>query len=273
MDYHKFPSQQPTRKAWQGMMNRCYTTTNKDYPGLGGRGIKVCDRWHKYDNFLADMGEKPANALLSRYRPDGDFDPDNCYWQPKFNTRTNRLYGIWKGMKRRCGVIGKKPMYANRAQTYKLRGVDICPDWAESFVAFAADVGEPPTGAHTLDRIDNAKGYWPDNVRWALPKAQANNRSDNVWIEMDGQRMTFTQWCEYYGVPRAVVTARWRVLFNPAHTKNRPCQQLSPSGEVLAEHASAKAAAEATGLTYAAINKCLSGGNQSCGGFLWRYTS
>ena len=64
-----YPSQSPTRKAWQGMMNRCYTPTNKDYPNVGGKGITVCPEWHTYENFVKDMGEKPGDTILRRYVP------------------------------------------------------------------------------------------------------------------------------------------------------------------------------------------------------------
>lgn len=265
MDYSKFPSQTPTRKAWQGMMNRCYTTTNKDYPGVGGVGITVASEWHRYENFLRDMGEKPAGTLLSRYVTAHGFTPENTYWQPKVNSRTNHLYAVWKGMRRRCGVVGTR-------SDYTLRGVTIYPEWAESFAEFAAAVGQPPSSAHQLDRIDNDAGYVPGNVHWVLPKENANNRSDNVVIEMYGKRQTLQQWCDEFGVPRSVVTGRWRKLFEASPGKNRRCQQMNAeTAEVLNEFNSVQEASEVTDLPRATIYKCLSGGNATAGGFAWRY--
>lgn len=270
MDWSRFPSKKPTYKAWQGMMNRCYTQTNKDYPRVGGKGIKVCERWHSYENFLEDMGEKPDQSQLARTSVDMDFTPDNTYWRPLVYVQRNRLYTIWKSMRRRCGVTGNR---ASERKHYADEGITVCPDWAESFLAFAEAVGEPPTREHTLDRIDNDKGYWPGNVRWATLKEQANNTSSNVFIEMNGERRTLQQWCELYGVDRQTVSSRWRNLFKPSSDKrNRACEQVDMrTGEVLKRYNTAKEAANATGIKYAALSKCLSGGNSSAGGFKWRY--
>lgn len=270
MDYSKFPSQAPTRKAWQGMMNRCYTPTNKDYASCGGAGIVVCDRWRTYEAFLADMGEKPPNSMLARYVLTGNFTPENTYWAPKVNSRTNRLYGVWKGVKRRCGIIGSA-VGAGRDH-YMARGVIMDSDWAHSFAAFAASVGEPPSPEHQLDRIDNNRGYVPGNTRWVTSKTNANNRSDNIYIEMSGKRQTLQQWCDEFGVSRSAVSARWRALFAEPCRKNRKCQQLNPqTGAVVCEFATAQDAARATGIKRGTILKCLSGGNATAGGFAWRY--
>ena len=271
MDWRKFPSQAPTRKAWSGMMNRCYSPTNKDYPGCGGAGITVCDRWHTYENFLSDMGEKPDGSLLARYVASTGFTPENTYWQPKVHSRTNRLYGIWKGVRRRCGVIGSSK---NRNSDYVERGVTVDPDWANSFASFVMAVGEPPSAEHQLDRIDNDLGYVPGNVRWVLPKENCNNRSDNVVIEMHGKMQTLQQWCDEYGLPRSLVSGRWGLLFSPCSRspKDYQCQQIdAKTGKVIAEFKNAKLAAEATGIRRATIQKCLSGGNATAGGFAWRY--
>lgn len=268
MDYSQFPSQTPTRKAWQGMMNRCYTQTNKDWPSVGGKGIEVCQEWHSYETFLSDMGEKPSDSTLARHDPAKDFDPSNCYWKPKVNSRSNNLYSIWKGAKRRCGLIGN----ARHAESYKRRGITMDPDWAADFHVFAKAVGERPSEKHQLDRIDNNLGYIPGNVRWVLPKENANNRSNNIYIEMDGEKRTLQEWADLYNIPTSTIHARWAALFATPKRLSRKCEQVClETGKIVAVHDDVKAAAEATGIKRGTIAKCLSGGNASAGGFAWRY--
>lgn len=265
----KYPSQNPTRKAWQGMMNRCYTTTNKDYPSIGGRGITVCQEWHSYEAFVLDMGDKPENSQLARYCDGIGFTKDNTYWMQKIDVRANRLYGIWKGIRRRCGVVANKASIKHQA--YVNRGITMSPDWEYDFHKFCNDVGAPPSDAHSIDRIDNNQGYYKENVHWALPKEQANNRSDNVVIEMDGDRKTLQEWCDFYGVDRSVVSGRWRALFSPTKAKNRKCAQYTIDGTFIAKYENVKEAAKATNMKQGTIAKCLCGGNSSAGGYLWCY--
>lgn len=268
-DFSTCPSKQPTYRAWQSMMNRCYTPTNKDFKYLGAKGVRVCARWHDYNNFAADMGAKPADAQLARTGRGEDFTPETTYWLPRVDARNNRTYQIWKGMRHRAGVIGVG--VAAKHKSYERRGIDICPEWAESYKAFYEHVGDAPSAAHSIDRIDNDRGYWPGNVRWATKKEQANNRSDNVVISMNGETKTLQEWCDHFGADRATVSSRWFALFAPAHKKNAPCVQMNMEGVEVARYGNAKTAAAATGLKYGTLSKCLSGGNDTAGGYKWRY--
>jgi hypothetical protein len=77
--------------CWISMIARCETETHRCYPIYGGRGIRVCDRWHTFAAFLEDMGEPPtASHTLDRYpNKDGNYEPGNVRWATKSEQRRN----------------------------------------------------------------------------------------------------------------------------------------------------------------------------------------
>ena len=80
-----------TFRAWSDMKTRCYNPKNKRFAGYAGRGITVCDRWrNSFENFLADMGEKPLGLSLDRINNDGNYEPDNCRWATYSQQNKNR---------------------------------------------------------------------------------------------------------------------------------------------------------------------------------------
>lgn len=85
----------PTWNSWQAMLRRCYTPTNSDFHIYGGHGVVVCDRWNpakggSFENFLADMGERPEGKTLDKDKL-GDgmlYSPETCCWlTPKEQAR------------------------------------------------------------------------------------------------------------------------------------------------------------------------------------------
>lgn len=70
----------PTYVTWQCMKSRCNLETNKKYHNYGARGIKVCKRWEKFENFLADMGERPKGMTLNRKDNNKGYSKLNCVW-------------------------------------------------------------------------------------------------------------------------------------------------------------------------------------------------
>lgn len=86
--------------AWHKMLMRCINPTVKAYPYYGGRGVTICERWHKFENFYADMGPRPSpKHSIERIDNDGNYCPENCKWvtmaEQNSNKRNNIVVEFW----------------------------------------------------------------------------------------------------------------------------------------------------------------------------------
>ena len=77
-------------KSWISLRRRCNSPTYSNYHNYGGRGITVCERWNKFENFYADMGDRPEGASIDRINNDGNYEPNNCRWATHSQQMKNR---------------------------------------------------------------------------------------------------------------------------------------------------------------------------------------
>lgn len=98
----------PEFRCWVHIRQRCNNKNDKSYKDYGGRGIKVCRRWNSFQNFLHDMGERPAHGWsIDRINNDGDYTPKNCRWASKATQNENKRKSIRI-------KVGKSKMTINR---------------------------------------------------------------------------------------------------------------------------------------------------------------
>lgn len=228
---------------------------NGEYTGeewIGKRFGKLIIK--RYDNkkykffCVCDCGNEvfvnPSLLIKGKIKTCGN----NCKYHESAVKRTHgfsheRLYKIWCGMKERC--------YNPNSQNYKTyggRGIDICPEWRDDvipFIDWAKSNGY--SDDLSIDRIDNDRGYYPDNCRWATAKEQANNQhapytftekpprrtrknKRRLEWEINGETKSAIEWCEQYGVSVPFVMYRIKnngmtpleALTSPKNANGRP---------------------------------------------------
>lgn len=103
---------------------------------------------------------------------------------------TNMHY-IWLAMKARCYNPKDK-----RYDRYGGRGITVCEEWKNDFKQFNEDVGPKPTPKHSIDRIDNDKGYSKENCKWSTNMEQCRNKVNNVMITYKGKTQCIRDWAK-----------------------------------------------------------------------------
>ncbi len=159
-----------------------------------------------------------GSTLIDGYKlRKGTADHCGCLTATRIGNRTRRHgqcgvkgptseHSTWAAMLQRCRDKNCKsyPRYGGR-------GITVCERWS-TFVNFFADMGPKPTQQHSIDRIDNSKGYEPENCRWATRREQRLNKSDSVYVEFEGQRVSLFELCEKRGLAYYVAYQRLKKL-------------------------------------------------------------
>jgi len=166
----------PEHAVWKTMRMRCNNPNNKSYPNYGGRGIKICERWNNFENFLADMGKRPRKGLqVERIDNDGDYCPENCEWNtPKVQANNRR---------------------SNCMLTYDGRTQNIS-QWSEE-----VDIKR----ATLLQRFHSG---WNAHDILTTPAIEIPKNHDADAVTFQGQTFTLAEWASKLGIKRSVLYKR-----------------------------------------------------------------
>jgi hypothetical protein len=129
----------------------------------------------------------------------------------------SRIYRIWVSMLGRCYL--PKHIHYHR---YGGRGITVCPEWRESFIAFLNDMGPTYQEGLSLDRKDNDLGYFPDNCRWATAKEQRRNSSFLRLIDTPKGPMLCLDAAHTFNIPRTTLMKRLKRGVDPFRTTKYP---------------------------------------------------
>ena len=180
--------------------------------------IKVVDKTTRFESVwlckcdCGNLTKVPCTRLKSgKTKSCGSYNVErlknrsNCHGKTK-----TRVYTIWGKMKSRC-TQKNSPAY----KRYGGRGITVCDEWSKNFMNFYNwSMANGYQDNLTIDRIDNDKGYYPDNCRWVTMKEQQNNRSTNHFIEHNGEKLTIAQWAEKLNVYPSTIYDRIRKYEN-----------------------------------------------------------
>lgn len=218
------------------MMRRCYNEKSVTFKYYGAKGIVVCQDWHDKEIFKqwALSNGYVKGLRLERKDSSGNYEPDNCYFGDSMKRKSRvaqraktikqhrksmkefagiegqysktRLYNIFKLMHVRCENVSD-PHY----EKYGRRGINVCEEWSGKdgffyFYKWAMENGY--NEKLSIDRIDNDKGYSPDNCQWTTNKVQIDNRRTSKLYKYDGKMLNLQDIANITGTKYGMLYSR-----------------------------------------------------------------
>ncbi len=181
----------------------------KFYPGSGPKGklvrrfecrcacgtVRIVDSRSLRGGRSISCGCYQVEASIKRHQTHGGV----------LGGRKTPEYKAFQAMNARC-YNERDPRFSD----YGGRGIKVWEGWRHDFGAFLAHIGPRPTDSHSVDRMNNDRGYEPGNVRWALSHDQMVNRRNSRFVNMSGQRTPLSDVARKHAIPSN--TLRWRLL-------------------------------------------------------------
>lgn len=183
--------------------------TGKRFSRLVVTDFAYTKNYNTYWNCVCDCGNK--TIVQGTKLTQGRTKSCGCYMIDRIKEtnsshgqRHTRLYGIYCKMKERCNNPN-----SIEYSSYGGRGIRLCPEWENDFNSFYQWAkANGYTDSLSIDRIDNDKGYEPENCRWADRITQANNKRTNHYLTYNGKTQSIAQWARETGLSQSCLRHR-----------------------------------------------------------------
>ena len=186
--------------CWASMFQRCENPANTNYRHYGGRGIKVCDRWRDFANFIADMGKRPTpKHTIDRIDNNGHYEPGNCRWITQAEQMNNTRRNVY---------------LEHNGQRMTVT------QWAEQL--------------GTLQQIISGRLM----LGWSVADAVTKPIHIDRVLEHDGKTMTINEWETHLGFSRNVVRGRLKLGWSVHDALTTPKEPRKPQVKRTTEAAS-----------------------------------